>query len=98
VRKTLDKALEVIMVAMILVVAAVVILAMMQGQTGTFGQFASGQTNSSDCELSKLKFQRAISCQDSGTSSLNPDNAKEIYDNSDCEWSVDKTTAYNSVC
>jgi hypothetical protein len=79
----IDKALEVIMVAMILVVAAVVILAMMQGQTGTFGQFASGQTNSSDCELSELKYERAIDKQ----SCTETDQADEIASaSSSCAW------------
>jgi hypothetical protein len=96
----MDKALEVIMVAMILVVAAVVILAMLQGRTGDFSAFTQDQVNSSDCGLGQLKFSRRISCGDSSTSNLKPSSAKNVYDSysGSCDWAESTTDAYNSAC
>ena len=79
----MDKALEVIMVAVILVVASVVIISMLQGQTGNFGGFADGQTNSSDCGLSELEYERAID----KSSCSEPSAASTIASqNSQCAW------------
>jgi len=79
----MDKALEVIMVAVILIIASVVIIAMLQGQTESFGGFADDQTNSSNCGLSELEYDRAIdkdSCSETGS-------ATQIKnDNSECKW------------
>jgi hypothetical protein len=96
----MDKALEVIMVAMILVVAAVVILAMLQGRTGEFSGFTQSQVNSSDCSLGSLEFGRAISCSNSSHSKLNPPGAENIYDeySGKCEWAESYSSAYEQVC
>lgn len=82
----MDKALEVIMVAMILVVAAVVILAMLQGRTQDFSGFTEDRVNSSNCGLMELKYQRALQCN-SGT--VEPTTADDIESNADskgCTW------------
>ncbi|MFB6241985.1 MAG: hypothetical protein ABEJ36_04235 [Candidatus Nanosalina sp.] len=80
----MDKALEVIMVAMILVVAAVVILAMLQGRTGDFTDFTQDRVNSSSCGMLELKYQRNIQCPSTETPSATA--AETEASNQGCEW------------
>lgn len=79
----MDKALEIIMVAVILILASVVIIGMLQGQTESFGGFADDQTNSSNCGLSELEYERAIN-KDSCTETTAADNIASA--NSQCQW------------
>lgn len=79
----MDKALEVIMVAVILIVASVIIIAMLQGQTESFGGFADGQTNASDCGFAELKYERAI---DKQSCSSTQSSQSIVSENSQCSW------------
>jgi len=80
----MDKALEVIMVAMILIVAAVVILAMLQQNTGDFSDYTRNQTGDSNCGLSELQYERALNCD---ASTPDAGAAQEIEDNNaQCAW------------
>jgi hypothetical protein len=92
----LDKALEVIMVAMILVVAAVVILAMLQGRTGDFSGFTQDQVNSSDCGLGELKYERNLDC-DAGTPDTGTAQNIEDSNSPKCDWAEDNPTG-SSYC
>lgn len=90
----MDKALEVIMVAMILVVASVVILALLQNQTGSFGSFVGGQTNSSGCGLLELKYERNIQCNpDSETPAASA--AETEASSKGCQWASSSVSASN---
>lgn len=80
----MDKALEIIMVAMVLVVAAVVILAMLQQNTGDFSDYTSNQTGDSDCGLAELQYQRSLNCD---ASTPDTGSAQSIEDNNaQCAW------------
>jgi type II secretory pathway pseudopilin PulG len=79
----MDKALEIIMVAVILIIASVVIITLLQGQSGDFGEFSDNRTQAGNCGFGELKYQRAID-KDACTE---PDAADEIESNYDgCSW------------
>ncbi|MFB6241984.1 MAG: hypothetical protein ABEJ36_04230 [Candidatus Nanosalina sp.] len=52
----MDKTLEVILVAVVLVVAAVIVVGLLQGRAGTFGTFADNQTSSANCGLAESQL------------------------------------------
>jgi hypothetical protein len=95
----MDKALEIIMVAVILIIASVVIITLLQGQSGDYGEFANNRTDAGDCGLAELRFQRAISCEDSSSGNIKPGSAEEIRStySSKCSW-AESSNAYDAVC
>ena len=88
----MDKALELIMVAVILVVASVVIISMLQGQTESFGDFANGQTNSSNCGLSELEYERNLDCS-VPTEGPAASTIETRASNNGCSWATSGATA-----
>jgi hypothetical protein len=96
----MDKTLEVILVATVLVVAAVILVGLLQGRAGNFGQFADNQTSSASCGISQSQFASAIDCDSSDTSSIKPKRAEEMRmeNKQDCAWADGTSAAYNSVC
>lgn len=79
----MDKTLEVILVAVVLVVAAVILVGLLQGQAGSFGTFADNQTNTASCGISQTQFCGALD----SSGSVTP-RAQDIYDenNGNCNW------------
>lgn len=91
----MDKALEVIMVAVILVVASVVIISMLQSQTGNFGNYTNQQTEGSSCGLAELKYERALDC-DSVSETTAASNIESA--NSQCAWADTSTDQAGDYC
>lgn len=58
----MDKTLEIIMVAVALVVAAVIVVSMLQGRTGNVADFADNQTSDSNCGLNAQRLASSIDC------------------------------------
>lgn len=81
----MDKTLEIVMVAVALIIATVIVVGLLQGQVDMFGGFASDQTNSSGCGISKTQFCTAV---DTSATSLNTDTRPyNIADeNTGCAW------------
>lgn len=81
----MDKTLEVVLVATVLVVASVVVISMLQSQSNSFNQFAGEQESSASCGIAEARAERQ--CPDK--SSVN-DLINE-YD-SECDWASGSTT------
>lgn len=90
----MDKALEVIMVAVILVVASVVVIAMLQGQTENFGNYTNEQTQGSSCGLAQQRLATSVDCSVHGSGDMSSFSA--YSDNTDC-WGG-SSQAYTAVC
>jgi Tfp pilus assembly protein PilV len=90
----MDKALEVIMVAVILIVASVVIIAMLQGQTENFGNYSRSQTEGSSCGLAQQRLATSVNCPTDSSGDMTDYPA---YTNNQGCFDSD-TQAYNSVC
>jgi len=90
----MDKALEVIMVAVILVVASVVVIAMLQGQTDNFSNYTTEQTQGSSCGLAQQRLKSSVSCPTTDTKV----GSKSAYiQNKEC-WGSSETNARQAVC
>ena len=82
----MDKTLEVIMVASMLIIASVVIVSLLQGQTQNVSNFANDQTDSGDCGLLRVRYESALNC---GGDTVETDAAEGIENdasNQDCGW------------
>jgi hypothetical protein len=87
-----DKTLEIILVAVVLVVAAVILVGLLQGQAGGFGSFADNQTSSASCGVSQSQYCGALDGSGTATS-----RAKGIHDDSiGCDWTTGSTGSYPS--
>ncbi|WP_414837888.1 hypothetical protein ACK3SF_00580 [Candidatus Nanosalina sp. VS9-1] len=81
----MDKTLEIVLVATTLVVASVVVVSMLQGQSSSFGDFSEGQTSSASCGLGYQQWQQSIDCGGgSADTTSRSDELESEYD--DCEW------------
>jgi hypothetical protein len=78
----MDKTLEIVLVAVVLVVAAVIVVGLLQGQAGGFGSFADNQTDTASCGVAQSQFCGAYS--GSGAPSGRADDI--CSDNSGCAW------------
>lgn len=88
----MDKTLEIVLVATTLVVAAVVVISMLQGQSDSFGGFANDQTDSASCGLGYQQWQQSIECNDDGTGDTTARSGELTSEYSDCDW-TDNTDA-----
>jgi hypothetical protein len=80
----LDKTLEIVMVAVALIVAAVIVVGLLQGQVNMFGGFSDNQTESSGCGIAKVQFCNAA---DTSATSIDSERADNIHSsNQQCEW------------
>lgn len=91
----MDKALEVIMVAVILVVASVVIIAMLQGQTENFGNYTNQQTEGSSCGLAAQRLATNMECPDGTTIGT---GSGTIYDKYEGQCWSSTAEAANRAC
>ena len=85
----MDKTLEVVLVATVLVVASVVVISMLQSQSNSFNQFAGEQESSASCGIAQSKAERQ--CPDQ-TAVMN------IINDHDPECSLASGTNCNSLC
>jgi hypothetical protein len=83
------------MVAVILVVASVVVIAMLQGQTDNFGNYTDQQTQGSSCGLAAQRLATTLDCSTDTSSDVSGIPAYE--DNKQC-WDSSTSDAYNSAC
>lgn len=83
------------MVAVILVVASVVIIAMLQGQTENFGNYTRQQTEGSSCGLAAQRLATSLDCSTAGTSDV---SGVPAYENNKQCWGGSTSDALNSAC
>ena len=82
----MDKTLEVIMVASMLIIASVVIVSLLQGQTQDVGDFASEQTDSGDCGLLRVRYESALNCDISSPETPAASGIESQANSQDCGW------------
>ena len=85
----MDKTLEIIMVAMTLIVAAVVVISMLQSESGEFGDFSDDRRNSTSCNFEELEYERALDKKSSPCTETSA--ATEIKSSSTCDWASSAT-------
>ncbi len=94
----MDKALEIIMVAVILIVASVVVIALLQGQTESFGNYSREQTQGSSCGLAAQRLATTMNCNAQDPSNTVNTGTGTIYSKHLNECWSDETSAANRAC
>ena len=82
----MDKTLEIVMVAVALVVAAVIVISLLQGRANALGGFADNQTNSAGCGISNQQFCNSLDGGETTERSLN------IAADTSCDWASSAPT------
>ena len=95
----MDKTLEIVLVATTLVVAAVVVISMLQGQSDSFGGFANDQTSSASCSLGYQQWQQSIECDGGdGTSTTSSQDIVGEYSSNECGWAQGGGPSADEAC
>ena len=85
----MDKTLEIVLVATTLVVAAVVVISMLQGQSDSFGEYSENQRDSSECGVGFEQWKDAIKCTGAGSGDNTPLSNSIEGRYSSCGWAND---------
>lgn len=89
----MDKTLEIIMVAMTLIVAAVVVTSMLQSESQEFGDFSSDRRDDSSCGIAEVRYRNALQCPDEAGAEGIRDQAY----NDGCDW-ADNSDQSSEYC
>lgn len=96
---SMDKTLEIIMVAMTLIVAAVVVTSMLQSESREFGDFSEDRRNDSSCGIAEVRYRNSLNCDASppeeSTASANIESAA---DSDGCDWPDTSTDNADDYC
>lgn len=57
----MDKTIEIVVVAMVVLVTGLIVLYLVQGQTEGFGDFLGEQKTGAECDLAKTNYQNTCS-------------------------------------
>jgi len=84
----MDKTLEIIMVAMTLIVAAVVVTSMLQSESEEFGDFSGDRRDDSACVIAEVRYRNSLNCDaPSGPEeSQASENIESAADSDGCDW------------
>gem|GEM_PF-1535253 len=79
----MDKTLEIIMVAMTLIVAAVVVTSMLQSESQEFGDFSEDRRDDSSCGIAEVRYRNSLQCPDEGSGAA---GIRDQAYNDGCDW------------
>lgn len=95
----MDKSLEIVLVAATLVVAAVIVISMLQGQSGSFEGFANDQTDSASCGLGYQQWKQSIECGGDGAGDKTSRSTELETEYDSCGWTDNVgSNAVDEVC
>lgn len=87
----MDKTLEIVMVAVALVVAAVIVISLLQGRADSLGGFADNKTTSAGCGISEQQF-----CNSLDGNELTQRSVDIADNNQGCGWAPSSPSAGNT--
>lgn len=99
----MDKTIEVVIVAMVVLITATILLYLVQDSSESFGGFLDSQQNEAQCGLSKTQYRQACDCTASDGSGLGGEtdkaaSIKQEASNAECSWATDQGLACPDVC
>ena len=81
----MDKTLEIIMVAMTLIVAAVVVTSMLQSESQEFGDFSENRRDDSSCGIAEVRYRNSLNC-DAGSETDAAEGIRSQANTDGCSW------------
>lgn len=91
----MDKTIEVILVATVVLVTALAVLFIFQGRAFGFDSFLDNQSQGAECGLLKTQYQQACSCSESPPETDKASEIKSDARSKSCDWS---TLPQNYAC
>jgi len=83
----MDKTVEILVVAVIAVIAATIIVVLLTGQTDSFGDFLTGSSEDAECRMLQTQYESTNPEDDETRSQLEDDaRALEDYNCNTAEW------------
>lgn len=59
----MEKTIEILLVATVVLMTAVVVIFMLQGRIGSFDDFLEGQSQEAKCSIGETKYKNAAECE-----------------------------------
>jgi len=83
----MDKTVEILIVAVIAVIAATIIVVLLTGQTDSFGDFLTGSSEDAECRMLQTQYESTDPDNQEARNQLESDaNALEDYECDTAEW------------
>lgn len=60
----MEKTIEILLVATVVLMTAVVVIFMLQGRVGSFDDFLQGQSEDAQCSIGETKFKNTAECDE----------------------------------
>lgn len=87
----MEKTIEILLVATVVLMTAVVVIFMLQGRVGGFDDFLQNQNEDAQCSIGETKFSNAVECNSDGTVANQNELGDIRNDYPDCnvgEWTA----------
>jgi hypothetical protein len=82
----MDKTIEIVIVATVVIMTALAVMFMVSGQAGDFGQWTNDREDQASCSLQKTQFENA--CSQGNTDRISEIKSEAI---DSCEWAEPST-------
>jgi hypothetical protein len=81
----MDKTIEIVIVATVVIMTALAVMFMVSGQAGDFGQWTNDREDQASCSLQKTKWENACSQGEN----IKATEIRDEADSNNCDWVED---------
>lgn len=82
----MDKTLQIVVVATVIMMAAAIVMFMVTGKTGGFDQLVDSKTQGASCTINKTQYVRACNCTGSTPEELPEATSIRQASQDSCDW------------
>lgn len=96
----MDKVLELVIAATVILMTAASIMFMMSDRSQKFNDWANNTKTDFDCDLKQTRFEQACDCDDNN-GDFTTDESDNIYENAEdagCDWPNDPSSGGAYTC
>ena len=90
----MEKTIEILLVATVVLMTAVIVIFMLQGRVTNFDDFLEGESEDARCDIGEVKYENLVSCE--GVTLEEPSEAQEIKNKE--EYSICETSNWGPDC
>lgn len=93
----MDKTIEIIIAATVIIMTALTVMFMVGGQSGDFADWLNNTQGDADCSLKKTNYENACDCSADSTA-VQGEAQQIVAESQQCSWTDDITSACSDVC
>jgi len=94
----MDKTIEIVVVAMVILLAATVLLFLFQDRADSFGGFLSDQQENAECKVLETRLKNSCNCQDPTGPQPKMDEIKSAAKEKECSWATGSNIVKQASC